>query len=152
LAREFGASRANVKWASDITYLWTGEGWLYLAVVLDLFSRRVVGWSLQTRLDRSLVVNTLQAALGQRRPKAGLLHHSDRGSQYASLEFQAMLSEQDILCSMSRRGNCWDNAPVESFFGTLKQELVHHRRFATRPVRHARSGSSGGIRVHRGLV
>ena len=134
LARDFSASQANLKWASDITYLWTGEGWLYLAVVLDLFSRRVVGWCMQARLDQSLVVNALQSALCQRRPGigVGLLHHSDRGSQYASGDFQALLSEQDILCSMSRKGNCWDNAPVESFFGTLKQELVNRRRFSTR--------------------
>jgi transposase InsO family protein len=139
LARDFGAPGANVKWASDITYLWTPEGWLYLAVVLhrasamaDLFSRRVVGWALQARLDRSLVLKALEAALGQRQPQTGLIHHSDRGGQYASADFQAALEAAGIACSMSRRGNCWDNAPVESFFGTLKQELVHRRRFATR--------------------
>jgi transposase InsO family protein len=132
LERNFGAPGPNLKWAGDITYLWTGEGWLYFAVVLDLFSRRVVGWSLQASLNRALVVNALQSALGQRHPGPGLLHHSDRGSQYASGEFQAVLSQQGIVCSMSRRGNCWDNAPVESFFGTLKQELVNRRRFATR--------------------
>ena len=134
LERDFGAPGANVKWASDITYLWTGEGWLYLAVVLDLFSRRVVGWCMQARLDRSLVLKALEAALGHRRPGPGLLHHSDRGSQYASGDFQARLAASGILCSMSRRGNCWDNALVESFFGTLKQELVHQCRFATRDV------------------
>ena len=132
LGRNFGAGEANVNWAADITYLWTGEGWLYLAVVLDLFSRRVVGWSMQASRDRALVVNALRSTLCQRHPAPGLLHHSDRGSQYASGDFQALLSEQDILCSMSRRGNCWDNAPVESFFGTLKQELVNRRRFSTR--------------------
>ena len=132
LDQDFSAPEANLKWAGDITYLWTGEGWLYLAVVLDLFSRRVVGWSMQSRLNRSLVVNALQSALCQRRPEAGLVHHSDRGCQYASYDFQAMLREQGILCSMSRRGNCWDNAPVESFFGTLKQELVNRCRFPTR--------------------
>jgi putative transposase len=134
LAREFTASAVDVKWASDITYLWTGEGWLYLAVTLDLFSRRVVGWSMQSRLDRSLVVNALESALCQRRPEAGLLHHSDRGSQYASGEFQAMLCRQGIACSMSRKGDCWDNAAVESFFGTLKQELVNRCQFATREI------------------
>ena len=134
LDQNFGASEANVKWAGDITYLWTREGWLYLAVVLDLFSRRIVGWSMQSRLDRSLVVNALQSALGKRRPEAGLLHHSDRGSQYASLDFQKALSTRGILCSMSRKGNCWDNAVVESFFGTLKQELVNRCHFATRDV------------------
>ena len=101
-------------------------------MVLDLFSRRVVGWSLQASLNRVLVVNALQSALGQRHRAPGLLHHSDRGSQYASGEFQAVLSQQGIVCSMSHRGNCCDNAPVESFFGTLKQELVHRQRFATR--------------------
>ena len=134
LNQHFGASEANVKWAGDITYLWTGEGWLYLAVVLDLFSRRIVGWCMQTRLDRSLVVNAVQAALGQRRPGSGLLHHSDRGSQYASSDFQSLLNAQGIRCSMSRRGNCWDNAPVESFFGTLKQELVNRCHFTTREM------------------
>ncbi len=134
LARDFGAPGANVKWASDITYLWTDEGWLYLAVVLDLFSRRVVGWCMQARLDQSLVVNALQAALGHRHPEPALLHHSDRGSQYASAGFQARLEASGIVCSMSRRGNCWDNAPVESFFGTLKQELVSRCRFTTRDV------------------
>jgi transposase InsO family protein len=132
LGRNFGTEKANVKWAADITYLWTGEGWLYLAVVLDLFSRRVVGWSVQASLNRALVVDALRSALCQRHPRAGLLHHSDRGSQYASGDFQAVLSRQGIACSMSRRGNCWDNAPVESFFGTLKQELVNRRRFVTR--------------------
>jgi transposase InsO family protein len=134
LARDFGAREANVKWASDITYLRTGEGWLYLAVVLDLFSRRVVGWSMQANLDHSLVLNALQSALCQRSPQAGLLHHSGRGSQYASGDFQALLSKQGLQCSMSRRGNCWDNAVVESFFGTLKQELVNRCRFTTRDV------------------
>ena len=134
LARDFTAPAVNRKWASDITYLWTGEGWLYLAVVLDLFSRRIVGWCMQARLDRCLVLNALEAALGQRHPGPGLLHHSDRGSQYASDDFQARLEASGILCSMSRRGNCWDNAPVESFFGTLKQELVNRCHFATRDV------------------
>jgi len=100
--------------------------------VLDLFSRRVVGWCMQARLDQSLVVNALQAALGHRHPEPALLHHSDRGSQYASAGFQARLEASGIVCSMSRRGNCWDNAPVESFFGTLKQELINRCRFVTR--------------------
>ena len=132
LARDFSAPGVNVKWASDITYLWTGEGWLYLAVVLDLFSRRVVGWSMQVSMGRCLVVDALKTALCPRRPAPGLLHHSDRGSQYASGAFQRALETAGIGCSMSGRGNCWDNAPVESFFGTLKQELVNRRRFATR--------------------
>jgi putative transposase len=132
LNRDFGATEANVKWASDITYIWTREGWLYLAVVLDLFSRRVVGWCMQPSMDRSLVLNALEMALRQRQPGVGLLHHSDRGSQYASGDFQVRLESAGISCSMSRRGNCWDNAPVESFFGTLKQELVHRCDFVTR--------------------
>jgi len=132
LDRDFAAPAANRKWASDITYLGTGQGWLYLAVVLDLFSRRVVGWSMQATLDRSLVLGALESAFGHRRPEAGLIHHSDRGSQYASADFQARLKGQGVLCSMSRRGNCWDNAAVESFFGTLKQELVNRCRFVTR--------------------
>lgn len=137
LDRDFGAPEANRKWASDITYIWTREGWLYLAVVLDLFSRRIVGWSMQASLDRSIVLKALGAALSQRGSGStgsaeGILHHSDRGSQYASADFQQALSEQGIACSMSRKGNCWDNAPVESFFGTLKQELVHRHNFATR--------------------
>jgi transposase InsO family protein len=134
LDRDFAAGAANRKWASDITYLRTGQGWLYLAVVLDLFSRRVVGWSMQANLDRSLVLNALESALGHRRPEAGLIHHSDRGSQYASAGFREALGAAEIACSMSRRGNCYDNAAVESFFGTLKQELVNRCRFATREV------------------
>lgn len=132
LSQDFGAEGANVKWASDITYVWTKEGWLYLSVVLDLFSRRVVGWSMQQSLERSLVVQALESAICQRHPEAGLVHHSDRGSQYASGDFQALLRTQGIVCSMSRRGNCYDNAMVESFFGTLKQELVNRRSFASR--------------------
>jgi putative transposase len=132
LARDFTAEAANARWCCDITYLWTSEGWLYLSVVLDLFSRRIVGWSTAASLERSLVVRALEGALSQRRPGAGLICHSDRGSQYASQEYQALLAEAGIVCSMSRRGNCWDNAVVESFFGTLKVELVYRCRFATR--------------------
>lgn len=138
LNRDFGAPEANVKWASDITYIWTQEGWLYLAVVLDLFSRRVVGWCMQPSMDRSLVLNALEMALGQRQPGEGLVHHSDRGSQYASGDFQEKLASAGISCSMSRRGNCWDNAPVESFFGTLKQELVHRCDFVSRAAARSR--------------
>jgi putative transposase len=138
LNRDFGATEANIKWASDITYIWTREGWLYLAVVLDLFSRRIVGWSMQKSMDRSLVLNALEMALGQRQPGEGLVHHSDRGSQYASGDFQSKLVSAGICCSMSRRGNCWDNAPVESFFGTLKQELVHRCDFVTRAAARSR--------------
>jgi len=113
----------NRVWASDITYLPTREGWLYLAVVLDLFSRRVVGWSMKMTMDRSLVIDALVAAIKDRAPTAGLLFHSDRGSQYASEEFRAMLAANGIQQSMSGKGECWDNAVVESFFGTMKTEL-----------------------------
>ena len=134
LGQDFTASKANKCWAADITYIWTGEGWLYLAVVLDLFSRRIVGWSMQASLHKELVLEALSMALCQRRPGLGLLHHSDRGSQYASANYQTRLQEARISCSMSRRGNCYDNAVVESFFGTLKQEMVNRCRFATREI------------------
>ena len=132
LAQDFRVDGPNAAWSGDITYVWTGEGWLYLAVVLDLSSRRVVGWSMGPTLDRSLVVEALQGALAQRRPAAGLICHSDRGSQYASGDYQALLHRAGALCSMSRRGNCYDNAPVESFFASMKRELVHRRSFTTR--------------------
>lgn len=132
LARNFDAKRPNAVWAADITYVWTREGWLYLAVVLDLFSRRVVGWSLRPYLQRSLVLEALGQSLRERRPGAGLVHHSDRGSQYASHDYQRLLAGAGIACSMSRKGDCWDNAPVESFFSTLKRELIHGREFRTR--------------------
>jgi Transposase and inactivated derivatives len=132
LEQDFTAEGANQRWAADITYIWTREGWLYLAVVLDLFSRRVVGWSIRPTLERGLVVGALGAALSLRRPGSGLIHHSDRGSQYASGEFQLALSRAGIVCSMSRKGNCWDNAVVESFFGTLKREAIHGRSFPSR--------------------
>ena len=132
LSRQFTPSAPDVVWAADITYIPTRQGWLYLAVVLDLFSRRVVGWSMHKRLDRSLVLDALEMALRGRSPGPGLIHHSDRGSQYASGDYQALLEAQQMISSMSRRGNCWDNAPVESFFSTLKRELVHHRRYQTR--------------------
>ena len=132
LGQDFAASTVNERWAADITYVWTGEGWLYLAVVMDLFSRRIIGWSMQASLHKQLVLDAFSMALGLRHPAAGLVHHSDRGSQYASEAFQEALGAAGIVCSMSRRGNCWDNAVVESFFGTLKVELVHRRRFATR--------------------
>lgn len=136
LQRDFTAVAANTKWAADITYIETREGWLYLAVVLDLFSRRVVGWAMQPTLARELVLDALEMALQQRRPTEHLLHHSDRGSQYASSDYQARLASAGINRSMSRTGDCFDNAPVESFFGTLKTELVYQQSFATRT--HAR--------------
>ena len=132
LNREFAAPAANTKWAADITYIETGAGWLYLAVVLDLFSRRVVGWAMQPTRERGLVLDALAMALGQRHPTTQLVQHSDRGSPYASGDYQARLAAAGIRCSMSRRGDCFDNAPVESFFSTLKTELVYQQRFATR--------------------
>jgi len=132
LDREFDVDAPNVAWVTDITYVWTDEGWLYLAAILDLFSRRVVGHAMSERIDRALVLKALRNAVGRRVPDAGLLHHSDRGSQYASGDYQAALSERGITCSMSRKGNCWDNAVAESFFATLKTECIYSRRFATR--------------------
>jgi putative transposase len=132
LARRFAVRAPNTSWATDITYLWTAEGWLYLAVILDLFSRRVVGWSLSERLERELVLDALTMGLAQRRPARGLLHHSDRGSQYASQEYQQLLAHHGILSSMSRKGNCWDNAVAESFFASLKIELVYQTQWRTR--------------------
>ncbi len=115
-----------------MTYLWTEEGWLYLAVVIDLYSRRVVGWRMSSRMKTQLVCDALTMALWQRRPKAGLIHHSDRGSQYASKKFRRLLQAHKIKGSMSRKGNCWDNAVVESFFGSLKQERVQWQSYQTR--------------------
>jgi transposase InsO family protein len=134
LARGFAPSTIGERdrvWAADITYLWTAEGWLYLAVVLDLGSRRVVGWCADRTLDQSLTRRALQQALVLRRPAPGLLHHSDRGVQYASAAYQALLTQHGAVSSMSRRGDCWDNAVVESFFATLKTELPTNR-WATR--------------------
>ncbi len=132
LARRFAVLAPNTCWVTDITYLWTLEGWLYLAVVLDLFSRRAIGWALSERLERGLALDALTMALKQRQPSSGLLHHSDRGSQYASHEYQQLLAQHGILSSMSRSGNCWDNAVAESFFATLKLELVYQTRWSTR--------------------
>ncbi len=123
LARDFSAERPNARWAGDITYLRVGDQWLYLAVVLDLFSRFVVGWAVSMTIDEELVDKALRRALERRCPDAGLLHHSDQGSQYASQDYRALLKTYRITCSMSRKGDCWDNAVVESFFGTLKTEL-----------------------------
>jgi len=132
LQRDFSASGPNEKWASDLTYIRTGEGWLYLAVVLDLYSRKAVGWSTSSLLTADLATEAMRAALEQRNPPAGLIHHSDRGSQYASDEYQLLLTFNGILCSMSRKGDCWDNAVVESFFSSLKAELVHRHSWRTR--------------------
>jgi len=132
LARLFTAEAPDTKWTADITYLWTGQGWLYLAVILDLFSRRIVGWAMDQTIDRTLVLSALDMAILGRKPASDLLCHSDRGSQYASGDYQHRLQEAGIVCSMSRRGNCWDNAPTESFFATLKKELVHRTHFESR--------------------
>lgn len=132
LDRKFEVDAPNVAWVTDITYVWTSEGWLYLAAILDLFSRRVVGFAMSERIDRQLALDALTAAIGRRLPNVGLVHHSDRGSQYASGDYQDALSAAGVVCSMSRKGNCWDNAVAESFFATLKTELVYLRRFATK--------------------
>jgi transposase InsO family protein len=131
LEQEFAAPAPNCKWASDITYIDTAEGWLYLAVVLDLFSRRVVGWAMTSQIDTALVQSAWQMAWSQRRPATGLLHHSDQGSQYTSAAYIQSLAAAHCQVSMSRVGNCFDNAVVESFFATLKTECAHHQ-FATR--------------------
>lgn len=132
LERDFSASAVNQKWACDITYIPTAEGWLYLAVVLDLYSRRVVGHATSASLEGSLAQAALASAQARRSPGSGLLHHSDRGAQYASTSYQEQLHAAGLVCSMSRRGDCWDNAPVESFFATLKTELVARRRYRSR--------------------
>jgi putative transposase len=131
LDRDFVAPAPNRKWVCDLTYIWTDQGWLYLATVMDLYSRRIVGWSMQDHLRTSLTSQALMMALQARRPQTGLLHHSDRGVQYASEEYQRLLKAHGIVCSMSRTGDCYDNAPAESFFATLKRELINGRRYAT---------------------
>jgi putative transposase len=136
LDRQFTAQRPNQKWVADITYIPTRNGWLYLAAVLDLFSRRIVGWAMSARCDATLTQNALLMALSQRQPTADLLHHSDRGSQYAAHAYQALLAQQHITLSMSRTGNCYDNAVMESFFRTLKAECVDLHVFHSRT--HAR--------------
>lgn len=134
LGRNFSVDEPDRVWVGDITYIWTLEGWMYLAVIIDLFSRRVVGWTIADHMRTKLVLDALHAALGNRSPaEAGLLFHSDRGSQYASDAFQAALREAGIQSSMSRKANCWDNAVAESFFSTLKTELVHNIIFTSKP-------------------
>jgi putative transposase len=131
LDRQFAVSAPDHVWVSDITYIATWDGWLYLATVMDLGTRQIVGWSLGTTLERSLVINALTDALQRRRPAPGLIHHSDRGSQYASRDYQQLLTDHGLIASMSRKGNCWDNAPMESFFHSLKTELVYGAVFRT---------------------
>lgn len=132
LDRQFDAARPNAKWAADFTYLWTGEGWLYVAVVLDLFSRRVVGWSMNPQMTAQLVTDAMLMAIWRRGPTSALLHHSDQGSQYTSEQFQYLLAEHGVTCSMSRSGDCWDNAAMESFFSTLTIERTNRTHYQTR--------------------
>jgi putative transposase len=132
LDRDFTAKRPNEKWTTDITYIATSEGWLYLAAVMDLFSRRIVGWAMRADLTAQLAVDALAMATTNRRPPVGLLHHSDRGSQYCSHLYQHQLTQHQMVVSMSRKGDCYDNAAMESFFGTLKSERVERQIYATR--------------------
>jgi putative transposase len=132
LEQNFSAETTNRRWASDTTFIWTGQGWLYLAVVMDLYSRRIVGWSMSRRNSRHLVLNALSMALGQRHVEGELIHHSDRGAQYLSDDFQALLKKNEISCSLSGAGSCYDNAAVESFFASLKRERVKRRKYRTR--------------------
>ena len=132
LGQDFGVERPDEVWTADITYVATAEGWLYVAAIKDLFAGEIVGRSFGERMTTDLVVRAFKQAVAARRPAASLIHHSDRGSQYCSGEYQALLRSHEMKVSMSRKGNCYDNAPVESFFGTLKTELVHHRRYHTR--------------------
>ena len=132
LDREFRATAPNQKWVADFTYLWTAEGWLYVAVVLDLYSRRVVGWSMQPHMTTQLVTDALMTAIWRRGKPDALLHHSDRGSQYTSDQFRRLLQELGVTCSMSRSGNCWDNSAMESFFKSLKTERTDRKIYRTR--------------------
>jgi putative transposase len=132
LDRQFETTAPDQVWTTDITYIPTQEGWLYLAVVMDLYSRMIVGWAMDARMTRTLVISALRMAWFKRKPKPGLLHHSDRGSQYCSHDYQALLVEYKMVASMSRKGNCWDNAPMESFFNSLKNERVFHQHYVTR--------------------
>jgi transposase InsO family protein len=132
LKRNFSASDPNQVWASDITYVWTKEGWLFLAVVIDLFSRQVVGWQMSERITKELTLGALKMAINRRKPGRGLIHHSDRGSQYACPDYQRLLTTHGMISSMSRKGDCWDNAVVESFFRSLKTEFIYFEDFARR--------------------
>lgn len=132
LGQDFSAPALNQKWTADITYIWTCEGWVYLAVVLDLFSRRVIGWNLEVRMTAGLATTALQRAIALRQPPPGCIHHADRGSQYCSEAYRKLLSAHGFLVSMSRKENCWDNAVTESFFKTLKAELLWRQAWMTR--------------------
>lgn len=137
LNREFGATQPNQKMVSDITYLWTDEGWLYIAAIMDLCGQKIVGLSMSERMTKELVINALDSACKRAWPPQGVILHSDRGSQYCSNEYQKKLKERGFLCSMSRKGNCWDNAPMESFWGKMKCEWLNHQRFTTRDAARA---------------
>jgi transposase InsO family protein len=132
LGRNFETSAPNQVWVTDLTYIWTRQGWLYLSAILDLYSRSVVGWAMSDRIDTTLCLKALEMAVKARRPAAGLVHHSDRGSQYASHDYREALNQYGMVCSMSRRGDCWDNAVAESFWSTLKNELADEMDFASR--------------------
>jgi transposase InsO family protein len=132
LDREFTVDAPNTTWVTDVTYVWTHEGWLYLAAILDLCSRRVVGWAAGPNNDRRLALDALERAVAERRPLEGLVHHSDRGSTYASADYRAALVTCGAVASMSRKGDCWDNAVAESFFATIKGEMIDHEDFQTR--------------------
>ena len=132
LDRNFAPTAPDQSWVGDITYIWTSEGWLYLAVVIDLFSRKVIGWAMEQTLSRELALKAFRMAIKARQPAPGLVSHTDRGSQYASSDYQQLQRLYGIICSMSRKGNCWDNSVVESFFGTMKQEHVFFCEYATR--------------------
>jgi putative transposase len=154
--RNFGALAPNEKWLADMTYIFTAEGWLYLAAVLDLYSRKIVGWAMRDHMRTELPQSALMMAIQRQRPEPGLIHHSDRGSQYASHEYQAVLANSGMTPSMSRKGDCWDNAPMESFFHTLKKELVHHQYYATkeeakRDLFHYIEGYYNRRRIHSAL-
>jgi putative transposase len=153
LDRQFDVDEPNRAWVSDITYIRTAQGWLYLAVVLDLFSRKVVGWSMAPTMPAGLVMSALTMALQQRRPARGLVLHSDRGSQYASDEYQAVLKQHHVVCSMSRKGNCWDNSVMERFFLNLKMERVWQRQYANhdearRDINQYIVGFYNAVRLH----
>jgi putative transposase len=132
LNRNFQVDAPNQVWVSDITYIRTMEGWLYLAIVMDLYSRKIVGWSMSNSLSSSIAVDALQMAIRNRQPRKGLIHHSDRGIQYACNSYRRLLQHNHLVCSMSRKGDCWDNSPAESFFSTLKIECINDRVFLTR--------------------
>ena len=131
LDRSFCPTKPNSAWGSDITYIWTAQGWLYLAVIIDMYSKKIIGWCTDKRMTKSIVIRALLMAVGIRNPKPGLIIHSDRGSQYASYDYQRLLKQFGMTPSMSRKGNCWDNAPTESFFGSLKQEWIGDNYYLT---------------------